>query len=58
MDFIVDSSSPEGCVGHSSVGGKARNLWLLGGLAGCKVPDWFCVSAEGFDCFLQVRSFF
>ncbi len=39
---------------HRLVGGKGRNLWLLGQQVSCQVPEWFCVTTEAFDCFVQV----
>lgn len=52
--FLVGPSS-ERC-DHSLVGGKAKNLWLLGRQVECQVPAWFCITTEAFSFFVQVRS--
>lgn len=49
VDYLSDTCD------SSLVGGKARNLWLLGRLVECKVPQWYCVTTEGFSQFVQVR---
>ncbi|XP_064399663.1 rifampicin phosphotransferase-like isoform X2 [Halichondria panicea] len=52
IPIIIDSFS-ESC-DHSLVGGKARNLWLLGKrVPASRVPDWFCVTTEAFTQFIQ-----
>lgn len=54
VPFIIDALS-ESC-DHSLVGGKARNLWLLGKrVPASRVPDWYCVTTEAFTQFIQVR---
>jgi len=51
--LIVDSLSVS--CDHGLVGGKARNLWLLGQrVRESRVPDWFCVSTQAFTQFIQV----
>ena len=39
---------------HALVGGKARNLWLLGRLVDCPVPSWFSVTTDAFGAFIKV----
>lgn len=41
------------CEPHA-VGGKARNLWLLGKQVDCPVPDWFVLTTTAFTAFLNV----
>ena len=46
----------ETCEG-SLVGGKAKNLWLLGQkVAAAPVPPWFVLTTEAFASFLHVRN--
>lgn len=52
MSWILHYQS-ESCE-HSLVGGKARNLWLLGRLVDCPVPPWFVVTTSSFDAFINV----
>ena len=51
--FVKDAAS-EICP-HALVGGKARNLWLLGKLVSCRVPPWFAVTTDSFTYFVEVR---
>ena len=51
--LILEPSS-ERCE-HALVGGKARNLWLLGRQVQCKVPQWFCITTEAFTQFVEVH---
>jgi len=53
--YVVGPSS-EHC-NHILVGGKARNLWLLGQRVACPVPPWFCVTTEAFSLFVEVLTF-
>ena len=39
---------------HFLVGGKARNLWLLGRQVDCPVPSWFAVTTTAFTAYTQV----
>ena len=52
--FFIDPTS-ESC-SHQLVGGKARNLWLLGRMVTCKVPPWFCITTEAFGLFVEVST--
>ena len=52
VQLILDSSSDR-CE-HALVGGKARNLWLLGRQVQCRVPRWFCVTTQAFTRFVEV----
>ena len=53
--LILDPSSKQ-CE-HALVGGKARNLWLLGKQVQCRVPQWFCITTEAFTKFVEVCKF-
>ena len=45
----------ESCEGNL-VGGKAKNLWLLGKkVTAAPVPHWFVLTTEAFTSFLFVR---
>ena len=39
---------------HFLVGGKARNLWLLGRQVDCPVPSWFAITTTAFTAYTQV----
>ena len=49
---LVDQSSPS-CPSQL-VGGKGHNLWVLGSMEGCQVPDWFCITTDAFSTFIEV----
>ena len=51
--FITDGQS-DTCP-QALVGGKARNLWMLGQLVNCSVPPWFAVTTDAFTRFMQVK---
>lgn len=44
----------ESCEGNL-VGGKAKNLWLLGQQVQCPVPPWFALTTAAFTAYLNVR---
>ena len=50
--FVKDAESVS--CDHALVGGKARNLWLLGRLVGCPVPRWFALTTAAFTRFVEV----
>ena len=52
LPLIFDPSSDQ--CDHALVGGKARNLWLLGRQVQCSVPQWFCITTQAFTEFVQV----
>ena len=54
VTYIVDPTSE--CCDHGLVGGKARNLWLLGKKVECQVPPWFCITTQAFDFFVEVKA--
>ena len=53
-DLLLDLASPS-CPSHM-VGGKGHNLWVLGSMEGCQVPDWFCITTNAFSTFIEVYS--
>ena len=50
--MLLDKSSPS-CPSHLA-GGKGHNLWVLGSMEGCQVPDWFCITTNAFSAFIEV----
>ena len=38
----------------SLAGGKGHNLWELGRIEGCQVPEWFCITTDAFTAFIEV----
>lgn len=50
--LLLDQSSPD-CPSHLS-GGKGHNLWVLGSMNGCQVPEWFCITTNAFSAFIEV----
>ena len=50
--LLLDQSSPS-CPSHLA-GGKGHNLWVLGSMEGCTVPDWFCITTNAFAAFIEV----
>ena len=53
--LILDGQAPE-CPPGGAVGGKARNLWLMGGMLECRVPEWFCITTAAFNQFCTVNT--
>ena len=55
IQLILDPSSQQ--CDHALVGGKARNLWLLGRRVQCsQVPQWFCITTNAFTKFIEVST--
>ena len=50
--LLLDQNSPS-CPSHLA-GGKGHNLWVLGSMEGCTVPDWFCITTDAFSAFIEV----
>ncbi|CAI8037287.1 Prodigiosin synthesizing transferase PigC [Geodia barretti] len=52
--LLLDQNSPS-CPSHLA-GGKGHNLWVLGSMEGCTVPDWFCITTDAFSTFIEANN--
>ena len=51
MCLLLDQAS-HSCPSRLA-GGKGHNLWVLGSMPGCQVPDWFCITTNAFSTFIE-----